>query len=379
MLIKGYFFYYSEKQFLLKKITLLFSCTALMIVLINGFSFGVFSLTYDSIINGYGDIYIQLKKKLSKKAFLKKNIKNILMTNSNISSLDIYGIINGLLISGNRHVPVYLLSYLEVSPQLFFDKNSLPNNKNTFYCGEVLFKKYNSLEKKKLAIITHEDKKHKSLLFDAMPISFYNGYNFGWDDWNERAILIPIENIENYFEISTVEFIHVHIKNKEKINDVLLWIKEKLNSEINYIELGVKVLPEYNKCLILLNIISYSISFLIIIFSFFLLLVLIDLYLYQNKNEFYYLIIIGIRNLYIQLSLIIFFLLLGLCSLFIGFLLGYAIILILNFFRCIVISVELNSYFFCVINWNALYYHLIGYMGMLLLSVCFFYKKYSIK
>jgi ABC-type lipoprotein release transport system permease subunit len=242
----------------------------------------------------------------------------------------------------------------------------------------VLFKRYNRLENKKIAVITHEDKKKKSLFFDAMPVSFYNGYNFGWDDWNERSIVVPVEKIENYFEIPTIEFIHVNIDNKNKITDVYCWIKEKLKNEINYIDLGVNVLPEYNKSLILLNIISNSVSIIIILFSFFLLLILINLYMYQNKDEFYYLIIIGIKKLYIQMSLMIFFLLLGFFSLLIGFLSGYLIISILNFFRCIVISVELDSCFFCVINWYSLCLYYIGYMLVILLSVWFYYNKYSV-
>lgn len=378
LLIKAYFFYYSEKQFLLKRIMLLFFSTALVILLINAISFGVFSLAYQSIINGYGDIYIQLNKKLTKKIFIKKNIKTILMKNNNIKSLDIYGIVNGILISGNRHIPVYILSSLESQSKLLFDKNLEYKNKNTFYCGEVLFKRYNTLENKKLAIITHEDKKKKSLFFDVMPVSFYNGYNFAWDDWNERTIIVPVEKIENYFEIATIEFIHVNINNKKKITDVYYWIKEKLKNEINYIDFGINVLPEYNKSLILLNIISNSISILIILFSFFLLLILINLYMHQNKDEFYYLVIIGIKKLYIQISLIIFFLLLGFLSLLVGFVSGYLIISILNFFRCIVISVELDSYFFCIINWRSLCLYYIGYILVLLLSVWYYYNKHSI-
>jgi ABC-type lipoprotein release transport system permease subunit len=297
------------------------------------------------------------------------------MSNKDISSLDVYGIVNGLLLSGNRHVPVYLLSSLQTSSQLFINKNF--EDKNKFYCGNVLFKKYHILENKKLAIITHEDKKKKSLFFDAMPIAFYQGYNFGWDDWNEKAIVIPVEKIENYFEIPTIEFIHVNINNKNKIKEVFFWIQEKLANKINYIDFGVKVLPEYNKCLILLTIISNGVSILIFIFSFFLLLILINLYLYQNKEEFYCLVMIGIKKKYIQISIIIFFLLLGLLSLLAGFLLGYCIITAINFFRCIPISVELENFFYCVINWNTLFLYFIVYIVILLLSVWYYYQKYA--
>lgn len=212
-----------------------------------------------------------------------------------------------------------------------------------------------------------------------MPISFYDKYNFGWDDWNEKAIAIPIDTIEKYFEVPTLEYINVYIENKKKINEVLEWIKINLHKEINYIERGVEVLPEYNKFLILLHIITHGISFLIFTFSYFLLLILINLYMYENKNEFYFLIIMGIKNIYIKYSVLIFFFLLGLFSILFGFLLGYIIVNIINFFHCIVISAELNSYFFCIINYNFLYYYSIVYIVLLLFSVLYFYQKYSIK
>lgn len=334
-------------------------------------------MTHEAIINGYGDIYIQLKKKLTKKSFLKKKIESILRENQEISSLDIYGIINGLLISGSRHIPVYLLSCYKMESKKFLN-NSIPD-KNSCWCGEVLYKKYNNEEKKKIVIITGENQKKKTLFFEAMPISFYQRYNFGWDEWNEKAIIIPIEKIESYFEVPTIEFIHVYVNNKKKINEILSWIKNKLTSEIGYVDLGIKVLPEYNKFLVLITIISHGILLLLFSFSYFLLLILINLYLYQNKNEFYYLIITGIKKFHIGCSLILFFFLLVLLSLFFGFLLGYISISILNYFHCIVISAELQSYFFCVIDWQVIYYYSLLYLFLLLSSVYYYYNKYAIK
>ena len=333
-------------------------------------------MTNNAIVNGYGDIYIQLKQKITKKAFIKKNIKSILMENSDILFLDIYGIMDALLISGNRHIPIYVLSYLQMQSQAFSTINNTFAGSNNFYCGQVLYKKYNSFEKKKIVIITGENKKIKSLLFDSMPVLFSGSYNFGWDDWNEKAVIIPIEKIENYFEVPTIEFIHVYVNNKKKVKEVMDWIKNKLNKEINYIDFGINVLPEYNKFLILLDIITHSIFFLIFAFSYFLLLILINIYMYQNSNEFYFLIISGIKKNYLYISLLLFFFLLVLFSLLVGFLLGYGIIIAINYFHCIVISSELNSYFFGIINWSIIYYYAIAYIFLLLLSVKYYFKKY---
>lgn len=142
-------FYYSEKKFLLYRIIQLFCATALIILLINAISFGVFTMTQNAIKNGYGDIYIQLNKKMTKKLFFKKNIQNTLMKNKYISNLDIYGVVNALLIAGDRHIPVYLLSFFQMQSQLFLYHDVKYINKNIFYCGDILYKKYNALDKKK--------------------------------------------------------------------------------------------------------------------------------------------------------------------------------------------------------------------------------------
>lgn len=371
MLIKNYFFYYSEKKFLLYKIILLLFSTSLIILFLNAFSYGIFTMTKNNIISGYGDIYIQLNKKLNKKLFFKKNIKSILSKNQYIESCDIYGITNALLIIENRYVPIYLISYLEMP-----SKKKINTLNNSFYCGEVLYNKYNFFDKKKIVIITRENKKEKTLYFDSLSISFYDKYNFGWDDWNEKAIMMPVEKVENYFEIATIEYINVYVKDKKNINEVMIWIKNILKNEINYINFGIAVLPEFNKFIVLLNMISQIISFLILFFSYFLLLILINLYFYENKNDFFFLILTGIKEIYIKSSIFIFFFILGIISLFGGFVCGYFVIKSINFFSCYLIPMELNNYFSCIINLNFLYYYSLIYLILLLFAVAFYYRKY---
>ncbi len=307
---------------------------------------------------------------MTKKEFIEKRILNIFCKNKDISCIDVYGVINSLLISGDRHIPVYLLSFLQIQSKLFINKN---HKKNEFYCGQVLFKKYDMLKKKKIVIITGANK--KSLFFDSMPISFYQGYNFGWDDWNEKAIIIPIESFENYFELPSIEFINVYVRNKTKIKEIIDWIKQKFNNEINYIDFGINVLPEYNKFLVLLKIITNGILFLIFVFSCILLLILINLYIYQNKDQFYFLIIMGIKNIYIKLSILLFFFFISIISILSGFLYGFLIINIINYYNLIVISNELQSYFICIVNWNFIYYYILIYLIILFFGLFYYYKK----
>jgi hypothetical protein len=373
-LIKGFLLHYSQKNFLLRKIIILFFSTALIITLINAISYGVFLLTKTAILQNYGDIHIQLHKKITKKNFLKKNIKKKLLENKNIKHIDVYGIIDGILIAENRHIPIIILSYLELSSLSFNSYKHIPK-KNNFSCGKVLFHKYQKNQNKKILLITKDNQKKKILFFDSMPIEFNDPYTFIWDDWNEKSILIPVEKIESYFEIPTIEYLNLHLFNANAATEVIAWIKKNLYKEINYIDHGEKILPEYNKFIILLDIITYSIQIIIILFSYLLQTTLINLYFYENKIEFYFLLLTGIKKKYLFMSILFFFLIVLILSFFLGCSTGYVMTSLSNYLQCIPINKLDNNYFLCFPNWSILSYGLC-YILLLIFQIIYFCKKY---
>lgn len=370
-----YIRFYNKKSKNIYKIFFLLTVSFFMICLINSFSFGLLTYVEKSVINGYGDIYFEFKSKMNLKEIKKKKIESRLQKCNDISSFFLYGINNGMLKHGNDYIPIYLISYVNLN-NVFYNKK-YNSNENGFYVGALMYEKYKNISHKKIFLIKKENTAKKIIHFDYMPINFKGYLELAWDELNEKAIFMPIEKVENFFELRSINAVNIYLLNRKNINSVMTFLKNEFGKEIGYISESCQIFPEYSKFLSLISIIDAIIMYIIFIFSFFLFLILLTLYLEDNVFDQKILFLLGIKRKTIYGSFLILFLFVIFLSLLLGFLLSYGVIYCINYWKLIPINTIFDCYFLCVMNFKKILLYTLIYIFLMIIFVMrAFNKKY---
>lgn len=371
-----YLFTQNNKKNLLYRIFLLIIFTTFISVLIHSVTYGILKKIEHNLYNGYGEIYIKFKKKLLLKTFLSKKIEARLTKIAGIKTFYSYGAIEGALLVQDEVIPVSLLIMTKNSESLFFNQDIMKEmifEKNQIYFGHTLYEKYkNNIPGMKILVINNHNAKKKNLSYQCMPINKIHPYTASWDEWNDRSILLGIDKFENYFELPSVEYIHVYTKNKYEKKNILEKIKKEFINEIGYICLSEDMCPAYTVFLSLLETVSSIIVFLVLLFSLVLLSILIKLYIYEHKNDYLYLILLGINDSFLKTALLSLFMIITSAAVFIGTMSAYLLTTILNYYKIIIFNKN-NIHISFIISTKFILYYLL--FSLLLTTICAFYFR----
>lgn len=344
------------------------------VFLINSFSFGLLTFVTKSITHVYGDVYVEFTKKMNNKDIKKKHIESILSSLKDIKSFFLYGVNHGIFKNENDYIPVYIISYTHYEPSFFNFMKEV--NKKGFLVGAALYQKCLDSKHKKIFLIKKEDSQKKIMHFDAMPIHFKGYVELSWDEWNEKAIFLPIEKIENFFEIKSINALNIYVHNKKSIPTLIESLKKIFKNDIRYISSSHTVLPEYTKFLEIISMVDAIIMYIIFFFSFFLLFILISVYLNENAFDYSFLLLIGISRRNILISIVFLFLFLVLLAISIGFISSHLLIFLVNYFKLLCINAKYNAYFLCTLNYSKIFFYILNYIFFLIIFL--FYKVLTI-
>ncbi len=339
------------------------------VFLINSFSFGLLTFVSKSIGHVYGDVYVEFTKKMNKKEIKKKGIELILSDLKDIKSFFLYGVNHGIFKSENDYLPVYLVSYMHFESS--FCNYMEECGQKGFLVGTALYQRFLGSKHKKIFLIKREDSQKKVMHFDAMPFQFKGYVELSWDEWNEKAIFIPIEKIENFFEIKSINALNIYVHDKKCVSALIESLKKSFKNDIRYISSSSSVLPEYTKFLAIISMVDSIITYIIFFFSFFLLFILIAVYLNENTFDYSFLLLMGISRREVAASVALLFLFLVIVAASVGFLSSHIFIFLVNYFKLFCINAKYNAYFVCTLNYSKIFFYIVYYIIFLIIFLLY--------
>lgn len=360
----------TKKIKLIKNIFFIFLLSFLITNIINSFGFGIFFTIKQAIIKHYGDIHLSLKEKINIESYKKIKKKIIkLFPHAKILS---YGIENAYILeTTNSLLPIFIITFSEPFNYFFTNKQILNNKK--FYAGNSLYRNLKNKKNIKLILFEEHNPKKKCIFYSTIPLTIEDQIEFFNDELNKQGLIMSENIFYNAFEKLSLSEINIYLQLDKKKNYKKIFNKT-LHNFPHTLEYGEKIETENTFFLFLYKICLHSILIILFLFSLILLIKTMHFYIEENKKDYNYFIIIGLRYKYIFYALSIILTILFLIAWLLALSISLIVTFLINYLQ--IITYLYNTYFFfCSINWPILLYYTILYYSFILIILFIHFKK----